>query len=655
MHLPVHFHHFSLDLYAALIRRLLVVMLLFSGLRAVFYAYNLGFFPDVASDRLAVMLAGGLRFDFVAVLYVNILFIFLNVIPFAFRYGSGYQRFAKGLFLVSNTIALGLNCIDIAYFRFTLRRTTASVLQEFGNETNMLGLCGRFIIDYWWLALLLVGIVVLLWVFYGKALPHPEKLAPARLYLPVGVLLLCLSTVVFVGGVRGGFATGLRPITLSNAGQYVQRPLEMAVVLNTPFAILKTLEITPLQRVHYFEDEEEMTALFSPVHVPSDSAEFRPLNVVVIIVESFGTEYIGALNGLGKGYTPFLDSLIGQGLSFQHSFANGKKSIDAMPAVLASIPSLVEPYVLTPYASNDINSIASILGGHGYATAFFHGAPNGSMGFQAFARIADYQRYVGKDDYASDADFDGHWGIWDEPFLQFFAKEMNAMPQPFHTAVFTVSSHHPYRIPKQYEGVFPKGDLSIHQCIGYTDHALRQFFATASQMQWFDNTLFVITADHTNVDTHHRQFQTSAGVFRVPIVLYRPDGSLRGRSPHLAQQADIMPTVLHHLSHRDPFIAFGNDLLNDTAQHFVVNYNGFYQIFMGDYLLQFDGERATALFDFKRDTMLRHDLRTDLPEVVQTLEPRLRAFIQQYNQRLMDNRMLVGEGQEVGQQSPSPF
>jgi hypothetical protein len=116
-----------------------------------------------------------------------------------------------------------------------------------------------------------------------------------------------------------------------------------------------------------------------------------------------------------------------------------------------------------------------------------------------------------------------------------------------------------------------------------------------------------------------------------------------------------MPTVLHYLGHRDPFIAFGNDLLNDTAQHFVVNYNGFYQIFQDDHLLQFDGERSTALFDFKRDTMLRHDLRTDLPEVLQTLEPRLRAFIQQYNQRLMDNRMLVGEGQEVGQQSPSPF
>lgn len=630
----------SLDLYAAVLRRLLVVLVLFSMLRAVFYFYNLGFFPDATPERLAVMMLGGLRFDLVAVLYVNILFIFLFTLPFPFRYNSGYQRSAKWLFLFTNTIALGLNCIDIAYFRFTLRRTTASVVQEFGNETNMLGLSLRFMVDYWWLALLLAALSALLSLSYGKALPRPAKLSRPGIYFPVGALLLCISTVAFVGGVRGGFEKGLRPITLSNAGQYVQRPLEMAVVLNTPFAILKTLEITPLEKVDYFKDEIEMTALFSPVRIPADSAVFRPLNVVVIILESFGKEYIGALNGLSVGYTPFLDSLIGKGLTFEHSFANGKKSIDAMPSILASIPSLVEPYVLTPYAGNDINSLASILGEHGYSTAFFHGAPNGSMGFQAFARIAGYQKYVGRDEYDNNADFDGNWGIWDEPFLQFFAAQMSGMRQPFHTAVFTVSSHHPYSVPESYKGVFPEGNLSIHKCIGYTDNALRSFFATASKMPWFDNTLFVITADHTNVDTHHRQFQTSAGVFAVPIIFYRPDGSLRGHSPHLAQQTDIMPTVLHHLGHGSPFIAFGNDLLNDTAQHFAVNYNGFYQIFMGDHLLQFDGERSTALFDFKRDTMLRHDLRTELPDVAAGMELRLKAFIQQYNQRLMDNRMV---------------
>lgn len=615
-------------------------MLLFTLTRVIFFWHNRGFFPDVDASRLVVMLLGGLRFDLVAVLYTNTLFIFMWVLPFAFRYGLRYQQAAKYLFLITNTIALVMNAADVAYFRFTLRRTTKTVLQEFGNETDVPRMLMQLAVDYWPIMLLMVILALLLWLSYGGHLTQPRQLASHTRYHAVGVLMLAVTTVFFVGGVRGGYEKGLRPITLSNAGQYVQRPLEMAVVLNTPFSVYKTLEIQVLERVTYFDDETEMSNIFSPVHLPSDSAVFQPLNVVVIILESFGTEYIGALNGMNEGYTPFLDSLIGESLTFKHSFANGKKSIDAMPSVLASIPSLVEPYVLTPYSGNDINSLASLLGGKGYRSAFFHGAPNGSMGFQAFARIAGYGTYIGKTEYANDADFDGMWGIWDEEFLQFYAHGMDTMPQPFHTAVFTVSSHHPYRVPDRYQGVFPQGSLRIHQCIGYTDHALRQFFKTASQMSWFDNTLFVITADHTNVDTHHKRFQTSAGVFAVPIIFHRPDGSLSGKSQRLAQQNDIMPTALGLLGYEKPFVAFGSDARGGDG--FVVNYNGFYQIFEGDHLLQFDGVNSTALFNFKRDIMLTDNLMSSMPRVVESLERRLKAFIQQYNTRLIDNDLRVG-------------
>jgi len=643
MRLTERLNAFSADIHASTLRRLLVVMLLFSLLRVVFFLYNLDFFQDVTPKGALVLLLGGLKFDLVAVLYTNILFIFLMVVPFQCRYSPRYQQVARTLYLFTNSIAIALNCIDTVYFRFTLRRTTQNALQEFGNETNLLQLTGRFLLDYWFMVVLFVAFVLLLRASYGKAIEKPQTLASPRLYYPIGVLLLCASTILFVGGVRGGFANSIRPITLSNAGQYVERPLEMAIVLNTPFAIYKTLEITPLEKKDYFKDQAAIDTYFSPIHLPKDTAVFRSMNVVVIILESFGTEYIGALNGLEKGYTPFLDSLIGEGYTFNHSYANGKKSIDAMPSVLASIPSLVEPYVLTPYAGNEINSIASLLNKKGYETAFFHGAPNGSMGFQAFAKIAGYDHYLGKDEFGDNAHYDGQWGIWDEEFMQFYAQKMNGLKEPFHTTLFTVSSHHPYEVPDHYKGKFPEGELKIHKCIGYTDNALRRFFATASAMPWFGNTLFVITADHTNVDTHLRRFQTSAGVFAVPILFYKSGSELKGKADRLAQQNDIMPTVLHYLGYDAPFIAFGNDALQKDSSAFVVNYNGFYQIFEGEHLLQFDGDQTIALYNFRNDILLKENLVGRYPAVQLALEQRLKAYIQEYNARLIDNRLTINK------------
>lgn len=161
-----------------------------------------------------------------------------------------------------------------------------------------------------------------------------------------------------------------------------------------------------------------MEALYTPVHMPADSVQFRPLNVVVFILESFSKESSGFLNeeldnGTYKGYMPFLDSLMAEGLTFKYSFSNGMKSIDGMPSVLSGIPMFIEPFFLTPSSLNTVSSIGGELGKKGYYTAFFHGADNGSMGFEAFARTAGYTNYFGRTEYneanPGNKDFDGHW------------------------------------------------------------------------------------------------------------------------------------------------------------------------------------------------------------------------------------------------------
>ena len=209
-------------------------------------------------------------------------------------------------------------------------------------------------------------------------------------------LLICIPICII--GMRGGIGRDVRPITISNANQYVNRPAETAIVLNTPFSIYRTFGKKPFSVPNYYVDVAEMEAVFSPVHLPADSLPVRDKNVVVLVLESFGKEYIGSLNqdldnGNYKGYTPFLDSLINQSLTFEYTFANGQQSIDGLPSVLSSIPRFIEPFFLTPASLNKLSGIGGELKKKGYHTAFFHGANNGSMGFQAYARAVGYPEY----------------------------------------------------------------------------------------------------------------------------------------------------------------------------------------------------------------------------------------------------------------------
>ncbi|KAA6304262.1 Lipoteichoic acid synthase 1, partial [termite gut metagenome] len=173
---------------------------------------------------------------------------------------------------------------------------------------------------------------------------------------------------------------------------------------------------------------------------------------------------------------------------------------------------------------------------------------------------------------------------------QYFAQTLSTFEQPFVSGIFTLSSHHPFLVPERYKGKFPEGKNPIHKCIGYTDYALMRFFETVSRESWFKNTLFVITADHTN-QSALEEYRTGSGLFAVPILFYQPDSGLKGLiDTSIAQQIDIMPTVLGYLGYDKPYVSFGCDLFNTPSEKtFAVNYlNGTYQYFKGNYLLQFN-------------------------------------------------------------------
>jgi len=628
----------------------LLAMVVFSLSRIFFFIVNKSYFPGVDASHLLFMLKGGLLFDLSALLYINLLYMAMQIIPFRFRNNDVYQKIARWLFVVTNSIAVIINSVDIPFFRFTNRRATWSIFSEFSNETS--GSISKILLtavgEYWYVTLFAIAAIAALWLFYRT----PRKTAVARrsgfVYYIVHTALFAIVVYYSVIGIRGGFGRYTRPVTISNANKYVNTGSETAIVLNTPFCMLRTATHKKVfKNPEYFKNEAEMTALYSPIHYPKPQGEFKPLNVVVIIWESFGKESTGFFNqdlddGTYRGYTPFMDSLFTQGLTFKYSYANGNKSIDAMPSVLSSIPMFIEPFFLTSYSTNDISSLADALKQKGYYSAFFHGAPNGSMGFEAYAKAAGFDDYFGLNEYGNKQDFDGTWAIWDEEFLQFFATEMGKMKQPFITSVFTATSHHPFNIPEKYKGKFPQGKHPFWETIAYADYSIRQFFKKMSQYDWYKNTLFVIVADHSCMPVHDKYF-TGLGRYSVPVLFYQPDSNLKGLVDSIpVQQADIMPSVLSYLNYDKPYFAYGQDVFTTkAADKFVLNYNnGIYQLVKGDCLQQFDGEKTTAIYNYKTDQLLRNNLSGQI-EGQNENEMLTKSVVQQYITRMTGNNLKV--------------
>ena len=636
---------FSKNIFVVLAYRILLIMFLFSLCRIGFFIFNYKMFPGVSFSQLITILKGGLVFDISAVVYLNILFILLHIIPLEVRYNDVYQTVLKYIYFITNGIAIAMNGMDFVYYRFVDKRATADVFKTFEHETNLVKLFFRFLYDYWPATLFTLFAWFLMVYFYDKVKTEKPGSVNKIGYYSVNILMIPLIIALVIGAARGGYKHSTRPITISNAARYVDTPRDVAIVLNTPFSFFRTFDKKVLVKYKFF-DNEQLNKLYNPHYIPAKTKPFSNDNVIIIILESFAREYIGSLNrglegGTYEGYTPFIDSLISVSLTFDVSIANGKKSIDAMPSILASVPSLETPYTISHYANNQINGLPELLKRKGYYSAFFHGAPNGSMGFDSFSKIAGFDDYFGLDQYPSKSDFDGMWGVWDEPFFKFFAGKLNSFKQPFLVSIFSVSSHHPFKVPEKYTGKFKKGPAPIVEVVGYTDFALRELFDEISSSPWFKNTLFVITADHTN-ESIHKEFQNNFGAYSIPIIFFKPGSDLRGIKNRIAQQIDIMPTVLSYLNYDEEYIAFGNNLLDDSSESFAFNTSGSnYHLYMQDHILEMIDNKPIGLFNYKNDIYLEQSLIGKEPELQLKMEDKLKAIIQTYNSRLIDNNMVV--------------
>lgn len=639
----------------AMVVNMLVLMAVYMLSRWFFYYMNLGSFTDVKMADMMRMSLGGMRFDLSALCYLNLLCIVLQFLPVKKRDSVAYQRTIKGIFLAVNILGIAVNCADIVYFEFGGRRTTATIFSEFGGESNLGKIFLNSITGYWqvWLFGILMILAVIL--LYYNPLKHGalHRDYPAnKVYYPVHTVLLLLAVLLAIGGLRGGLGLKMHPMRQDSAEIYCNKPIEAAIVLNTPFTLLTTLHKSDYKDPHFFEDSQ-LGTIFNPIkNAECAETEMRRLNVVVFLLESFSREYTGFFNrglddGQYQGYTPFLDSLMSNSYSFEYAFANGIRSVDCMPAAFAGIPRYINPFCYYLYANNTLQGLPQMLRDEGYITAFFHGAPNTTLGFKAFTNSIGFERYYGMDEYG-DKDFDGTWAIFDEPYLQYFAQQTDQLAQtgkPFFLTVFTASSHEPYRVPDQYENTFTRGEIPMHRVISYADHAIREYFNAVKDKEWFGNTIFVFSADHTGPNCRE-EYNNEMGKFLIPIFFYTPGGQLPVKcdSTRLMQQCDITPSLLGLLNYRKPYFSFGKDVFSTDPAY--VNYvfndwNGTSMYYLDSLMIEYRGNQLTGIYDYRHDFSLQHNLLQRHQQFKQLpyMQRQIEAIIQQYVTRMKQNRL----------------
>lgn len=651
--------------YLLVIWRIILAYLIYMLCRLVFILFNYALLEPVSVSQFFRILGGGLMFDTSAIMYTNILYLFLSFLPLPAIKSDRVQKFLKGLYVTINFTAAAINLADTVYFRFTLRRTSTTFFTEFTGDVRFFRIFSESLLLYWYI--FLIGIILLFVLFYlsGNTRNIDKNSFAARNFYVTQVLALLVTAPLFIIGVRGGTSGAMRPITIGNAGDYTDRAIHTAAVLNTPFSLIRTIGKAEYVYKDYYPSYADMEGVFTPIR---NRGGEKPLNInnvirydstaagkniVILMLESFGAENMSFMNeNLDKCYTPFLDSLRKEGLFCTDAFANGRKSVDAIPSIYASIPSLISSYAVTPYSTDYTFGLPKILDSLGYYTAFFHGAPNTSMGIRAIARLCGIEHYYGKDEFNDNSKFDGSWGIWDEYFLPYVADMLDTLPQPFMAGIFTLSSHHPFKIPAEWEERLPEGQVPLQKTIAYADAAVKAFFEKIRDTEWFGNTIFVITPDHSTLWGIYPEFTTTIGNTRIPIIYYAPGFIEPGEYNSVTQQLDIMPTLLGMIGYDKPYFAFGRDLNSDTLHKpFAVNYTqGQYQLVYNDTLLFRNDSDLTAVYDLQSDPLLKNNLLTGAAadslrdgSSLKAQDEFFKAFIQQYINRLIDNKLSYEE------------
>lgn len=630
--------------------QLAVALILLWLTRWVFIAYNYSA-VDISTWVQALEIGwNGLRYDISILAYANAVFILMRFAPFPWMAHKGWLAAGNVIFWITNSLLLILNVGDTPYFQFTAYRMTWLNFVNVITDPNSAGMMSAYVGQFWWAYLLAVVLVAaLVWITSRVEFVFtPEPLSKYAWVKKICIFLIAGGLTVL--GIRGMRLKG-RPLDTSSAVWYVDTMPQINAVLNTPFCIFRTINRSmELQRLVYFS-EEELASIRNSLTMPSHCFPKQDKNLVLIIIESGGSIFSEHLTPLKEdrqyaGTMVFLDSLARQSLVNRHLWGTGRTSCQGITNILGGFPDYGIAYYVTSKHNLDIlDSPARLMNRMGMVTKFYYGCEKGSFHIDETAKATGFGSIYSRDDYGP-TDYDGSWGVWDHKMAEFVVEDLSHTSNPFFATWFTVSAHGPYNLPEDIDtSGYRHRQESPEQAIEYTDYALRYFFDMAKQTSWYENTIFVITADHGARDYANTVYNNTYVYNHLPFIVYAPDGSVPvgAMEDRMMSQVDIGPTLLSLVGYEKPYIALGTSMFDDARPHYALTYsNGQYYVAGTEYMVAYDTpDTPAAVYDVSElpapETRLVDYDTTKVDEMTRWIK----AFFQDYTSRMIDNRMSV--------------
>lgn len=627
--------------YTATLLQLFIVFFILFLLRIFYSIYN----SDVFESLPLTVIQGGFLFDFLSVLYLNILFIVLRIMPFDFVEKPKSELVAKIIFITTNSLGIVLSLIDTVYYPFTGTRMRATFIDEMTSGDNGFNIILKFIPSYWYLVLIAAFLIALMIFLYNRIVITQSLNTSKVRKRFVRVFAIILTAFIIVVTMRGGIQAG-KPLGINDAIAYAPRPVDINLVLNTPYTIMRSIGFKGEFKLCSYELEKETQAYLPPLIKNNLKGEFQKKNVVLIIMEGIGsgaTDFFtpDSLCTTYRGITPFLDSLASESYVCYNTYSCGKRSVDGITAIIGGFPAYVPfVYMKSRYNGNQVDALSSLLSDKGYETTFFCGCSKGSYTFESFAKAMGYKNFYGRGEYGNEEDFDGTWGIFDDKKGKYIIDKVKNYSEPYLATWFLLTSHGPYVLPKEYQGRYKSPSGTFEETVEYDDEVLREFFNEMKKMKGYENTLFVITADHSS-DFIYDFLNTQSEKSRIPLIFFTPDGSLK---PHIdyraTSQIDIGSSILGYLNYDEPYISYGADVFSSDIRFAINCQDGIHRVVEDDYSLFFNGTTSTELYH-NSDRDYKKNLIAELPDTVKKMESRVKAFIEEYTHRMIQNKMSI--------------